>query len=88
MSQKQQNSVWGSLKALDAFPKVNEDFFQRTMSGGIITIVASVFMFILFMSEARKSRCERLKWLGVQVWKPTSVLLPQGCSSQHKPAMS
>jgi len=53
MSQKQPNSVWGSLKALDAFPKVNEDFFQRTMSGGIITIVASVFMFILFMSEVR-----------------------------------
>jgi hypothetical protein len=54
MSQKQQESVWGSLKALDAFPKVNEDFFQRTMSGGIITIVSSIFMFILFMSEVRK----------------------------------
>lgn len=29
-----QEGVWGSLSALDAFPKVNEDFFKKTMSGG------------------------------------------------------
>jgi hypothetical protein len=28
------DSLWFSLSALDAFPKVNEDFFKKTMSGG------------------------------------------------------
>ncbi len=32
--------------------KVNEDFFTRTLSGGVITIVSSIFMMILFISEA------------------------------------
>lgn len=35
MAQKAgQSSVWSTLSALDAFPKVNEDFFKKTMSGG------------------------------------------------------
>jgi hypothetical protein len=42
------------LKALDAYPKINEDFFTRTLSGGIITIVSSVIMLLLFISELRK----------------------------------
>ena len=43
----------GSLKKLDAYPsnKVNEDFFQRSISGGIITIVSSILMLCLFISE-------------------------------------
>lgn len=47
------------LKALDAYPKINEDFFTKTMSGGIITIVASVVMVLLFLSELR--RCNPYK---------------------------
>ena len=39
------------LKNLDAYPKVNEDFFQRTLSGGIITIASSILMLCLFISE-------------------------------------
>ena len=39
------------LKKLDAFPKVNEDFYQRTLSGGIITIGSSLLMLALFLSE-------------------------------------
>ena len=39
------------LKSLDAYPKVNEDFFQRTLSGGIITIGSSLLMIMLFLSE-------------------------------------
>lgn len=39
------------LKNLDAYPKVNEDFFQRTLSGGIITIGSSIIMLCLFLSE-------------------------------------
>lgn len=42
------------LKALDAYPKINEDFFTKTFSGGIITIVASVVMGLLFLSELSK----------------------------------
>jgi hypothetical protein len=42
------------LKALDAYPKVNEDFFTRTLSGGIITLVSSVIMLLLFISELRE----------------------------------
>ena len=43
----------GNLKRLDAYPsnKVNEDFFQRSISGGIITIVSSILMLCLFISE-------------------------------------
>lgn len=50
----QPGGVFGALRALDAFPKVNEDFFQKTMSGGIITMVAYSFMLLLFLSETRE----------------------------------
>ena len=39
------------LKVLDAYPKINEDFYSRTLSGGIITLVSSIFMVILFLTE-------------------------------------
>jgi hypothetical protein len=42
-----------SLQRFDAFPKVNEDFFQRTLSGGVITLVAMIVMAVLFFSELR-----------------------------------
>ena len=45
-------SLLKSVKKLDAYPKVNEDFFTRTFSGGLITILSSIFMAILFISEA------------------------------------
>lgn len=44
------------LKKLDAFPKQREEaaeFFQRTTAGGVITIVSSLFMALLFFSELR-----------------------------------
>ncbi|KAL5662414.1 hypothetical protein ACJX0J_029539 [Zea mays] len=41
------------LKRLDAYPKVNEDFYKRTLSGGIVTLVAAVVMLLLFISETR-----------------------------------
>lgn len=47
------SSVFSKLKMLDAYPKVNEDFFTKTMSGGVITIVSSVIMVLLFLSELR-----------------------------------
>ena len=47
---------WASkLKHIDAFPKVNEDFYQRTLSGGIITLGSTLIMIGLFLSELSKS---------------------------------
>uniref|UniRef100_A0A061R484 Endoplasmic reticulum-golgi intermediate compartment protein 3-like n=1 Tax=Tetraselmis sp. GSL018 TaxID=582737 RepID=A0A061R484_9CHLO len=43
--------ILSKIKRLDAYPKVQEDFFNRTLSGGIITIVSSLIMFLLFVSE-------------------------------------
>lgn len=45
------DGLLSKLKSLDAYPKVNEDFFQRTLSGGIITIGSSLIMLCLFLSE-------------------------------------
>jgi hypothetical protein len=33
---------------------VNEDFYKRTLSGGIVTLVAAVVMLLLFISETSK----------------------------------
>jgi len=41
------------LRNLDAYPKINEDFYSRTLSGGVITLASSVVMFLLFFSELR-----------------------------------
>ncbi|KAF3597948.1 hypothetical protein DY000_02023723 [Brassica cretica] len=41
------------LRNLDAYPKINEDFYKRTLSGGVITFFSSVVMLILFFSELR-----------------------------------
>ncbi|KAJ3703094.1 hypothetical protein LUZ61_006799 [Rhynchospora tenuis] len=39
------------LKNLDAYPKINEDFYKRTLSGGIITAISAVVILLLFFSE-------------------------------------
>ena len=54
--------AWDKLRRLDAFGKVNEDFFTRTMAGGVITVVSSLIMAILFFSELRKCH--------IQTWAP------------------
>lgn len=43
------------LRSLDAYPKINEDFYSRTLSGGVITLVSSIVMILLFTSELRAS---------------------------------
>ncbi|GBG61025.1 hypothetical protein CBR_g18620 [Chara braunii] len=45
--------VLNRLKNWDAYPKINEDFYSRTLSGGVITIVSSIFMVVLFFTELR-----------------------------------
>ena len=62
------------LKRLDAYPKVNEDFYKRTLSGGVVTLVAAVVMLLLFISETSKCpfrgrRCsEFVSWLHCLEW--------------------
>uniref|UniRef100_A0A452ZE07 Endoplasmic reticulum vesicle transporter N-terminal domain-containing protein n=1 Tax=Aegilops tauschii subsp. strangulata TaxID=200361 RepID=A0A452ZE07_AEGTS len=41
------------LKGLDAYPKVNEDFYKRTLSGGVVTLLSALVMLLLFVSETR-----------------------------------
>ncbi|KAF8683949.1 hypothetical protein HU200_044898 [Digitaria exilis] len=45
--------LWSKLRNLDAYPKVNEDFYSRTLSGGLITILSSLAILLLFFSEIR-----------------------------------
>jgi hypothetical protein len=55
MANREKEQTWISkLKALDAFPKQREEaaeFFHRSVSGGVITMVAALMMTILFFSE-------------------------------------
>ncbi|KAE8669119.1 Endoplasmic reticulum vesicle transporter protein isoform 2 [Hibiscus syriacus] len=47
------DGIMNKLRNLDTYPKINEDFYSRTLSGGVITLVSSVVMFLLFFSELR-----------------------------------
>ncbi|GFQ04438.1 endoplasmic reticulum-golgi intermediate compartment protein 3 [Phtheirospermum japonicum] len=46
-------SIIAKLRSLDAYPKINEDFYSRTLSGGFITLASSIIMLLLFISELR-----------------------------------
>uniref|UniRef100_A0A803LUM3 Uncharacterized protein n=1 Tax=Chenopodium quinoa TaxID=63459 RepID=A0A803LUM3_CHEQI len=43
--------IFNKIRNLDAYPKINEDFYSRTLSGGVITLVSSCVMLLLFFSE-------------------------------------
>ncbi|PKA65118.1 Protein disulfide-isomerase 5-4 [Apostasia shenzhenica] len=45
--------ILNKLKNLDAYPKINEDFYNRTRSGGLITVVSAIIIIFLFLSEIR-----------------------------------
>ncbi|KAG9451546.1 hypothetical protein H6P81_011511 [Aristolochia fimbriata] len=47
------DGVFKKLRTLDAYPKINEDFYSRTLSGGVITVTSSIVMLLLFLSELR-----------------------------------
>nr|XP_048336826.1 endoplasmic reticulum-Golgi intermediate compartment protein 3-like isoform X3 [Ziziphus jujuba var. spinosa] len=47
------DGVLNKLRNLDAYPKINEDFYSRTLSGGVITLVSSFAILFLFLSEFR-----------------------------------
>ncbi|VVA29672.1 PREDICTED: endoplasmic [Prunus dulcis] len=46
-------NMMSKLRNLDAYPKINEDFYSRTLSGGVITLASSIVMLFLFLSELR-----------------------------------
>lgn len=43
--------MYNKLRNLDAYPKVNEDFYNRSLSGGVITLLSSFFIGLLVISE-------------------------------------
>ena len=43
--------AFGSLRALDFFGHLDEDFVVRSASGGMITAVAALVMVLLFFGE-------------------------------------
>lgn len=45
--------MYNKLRNLDAYPKVNEDFYNRSLSGGVITLLSSFFIGLLVISEFR-----------------------------------
>lgn len=47
------DSFISKIRSLDAYPKINEDFYSRTLSGGVITLASSIVMTLLFISELR-----------------------------------
>ncbi|MQL91477.1 hypothetical protein Taro_024087, partial [Colocasia esculenta] len=57
--------LFGKLRNLDAYPKINEDFYSRTLSGGIITIASSVVMLLLFLSELNGLNWA---WTSLDLW--------------------
>jgi hypothetical protein len=50
-SEPSMDRVFNKLRNLDAYPKVNEDFYNRTLAGGVVTVVSAAVMFFLFISE-------------------------------------
>ncbi|KAL2937264.1 Endoplasmic reticulum-Golgi intermediate compartment protein 3 [Bienertia sinuspersici] len=46
-------SISQKLRDLDAYPKINEDFYKRTFSGGLVTLVSAIIMFLLFFFELK-----------------------------------
>ncbi|KAL8625220.1 Endoplasmic reticulum-Golgi intermediate compartment protein 3 [Nucella lapillus] len=47
----QENSFFDKLRRLDAYPRTLEDFRVKTFGGAIITLMSSVLMVVLFISE-------------------------------------
>ncbi|KAG5023530.1 hypothetical protein JHK85_019872 [Glycine max] len=47
------DNIMSKLRNLDVYPKINEDFFNHSLYGGVITLASSILMFLLFYSELR-----------------------------------
>ncbi|XP_062120404.1 uncharacterized protein LOC133834715 [Humulus lupulus] len=47
------------LQNLDAYAKINEDFYRRTLSSGVITIASSIVMLLVFLAELALQHCQQ-----------------------------
>ncbi|GFQ01433.1 endoplasmic reticulum-golgi intermediate compartment protein 3 [Phtheirospermum japonicum] len=45
--------TYNKLRNLDAYPKINENFYSCTLSGGVITLTSFIIIALLFISEFR-----------------------------------
>lgn len=50
--QSMMTTVKRQLPKMDMFPKLSEDYVQKTTSGGVVSIITYALMAILFLSEA------------------------------------
>ncbi|KAL3621427.1 hypothetical protein CASFOL_036339 [Castilleja foliolosa] len=72
-------SIIAKLRSLDAYPKINEDFYSRTLSGGFITLASSIIMLLLFISELSNEKFEEAKDNGFTLFRCLgSALIPRG----------
>ncbi|XP_020250816.1 endoplasmic reticulum-Golgi intermediate compartment protein 3-like isoform X2 [Asparagus officinalis] len=45
--------VFNKFRSLDAYPKIDQDFYKRTRSGGLVTIFSLIVIAFLFLLEIR-----------------------------------
>ena len=45
--------MYNKLRLLDAYPKTLEEFRVKTFAGATVTLLSSLFILILFLSELR-----------------------------------
>lgn len=57
------DNIMGKIRSLDAYPKINEDFYSRTLPGGVITLASSIVMLLLFISELSRSSLKSLLYV-------------------------
>merc|ERR1719183_1146589 len=48
------DSVMDNLQAFDVFSKVQDDHLQKSQAGGIVTVITSLIISILFFTELRE----------------------------------
>nr|GMC68361.1 endoplasmic reticulum-Golgi intermediate compartment protein 3-like [Ipomoea batatas] len=78
---------------LDAYQKINEEFYNRTLSDGVITLISSIVMLLLFFSEfkllvgGRKffgQHCDPVARKFSVVEFPSGIFLVGSCLIRHK----
>lgn len=76
----------GKLRALDAYPKLQEDFQSKTLTGGVITLASSVIMLLLFFSECRYyARIQEVDELYVDLSRGEQMKININMSIPHMP---
>jgi len=50
-NREEMEHVMSKIRNFDAYPKINDDFYSRNLSGGVITLASSILMLLLFLSE-------------------------------------